>query len=435
MAAASVPTKQLSFLASRFSGVSKNSIRMESSSARNGVRSGSVITVSLPSASLAELSSLTLHADGIATNAHFPEPMNLIQRVEVICNGVSVSGNSTYYNICDSMKQALTGERRDNVTHRAVVHSANTQQVGRPSQINPGQEIKANSETCKINIGGWKYGMLNPSPQIIDLELLSSIQVKFTLAPDAVLVSTNGTPSYQLDNVFFSMSSYVINNPAYDSMISAQMSQMQYLPVTFKEVTCTKTLHSSGLSRVNISSRSIDRLFVGFKHRDLDSAGAPELLDSLKPGGTQNAPYDLVSRTGTFGNSIVAQNTAPFSAGAQAWFSLGGSRYPQYNANLDREWLTLREQGKYDDECKDVPIKVNMSGSDVYLAQHVLVAKLDLPGNFDGHQMASGSDSRGSAITASIETTGISADTSCYFVSETSSLLQIGAGKLIQILR
>ena len=88
-------------------------------------------------------------------------------------------------------------------------------------------------------------------------------------------------------------------------------------------------------------------------------------------------------------------------------------------------------------KCKAKPPQPTICGTDIFDVANVLAAKLSLSGSASS-TLASGIDSRGAAVTLSVNTSGTigqSTDTVCYFCTETDSLLQVGAQRQIALLR
>ena len=462
--------RALSSLSTRFTGLSSSVIRCESSTARNGCRPNSTISFSLPASAIARLSTFQVHAtvtceatgDSIAL---IPDDiMGLIQRCEVSCNGTLISGGSTYYNVINAAKRSLTGKRADCIVQHGELITSATDSYGTtqtevdetknptgdgtvltpptraPYQCGQGVDASAKQgEKAEVSFGGWEYGMLACDQEYVDLELLGTLTVKLTMAPASVLVNTlkdandlinpgnvgTGACSYQLDNIFATMEIITVNNMAYDSVLSQQIQTAGYVPITFKEAQCTRSSHNS-LTRVNVSSRSLDRIMVGFRDVDLDVGGVSHQdvgskLDSYLPYGFKTAAINV------FGSDAYGSNP-------KMHFDLGGTRWPQFEASANKEWIMLKKQALYDDEKKDTRYQFNESGLSCYKVSNILAAKLNLAGSSSA-ELATGIDSRGAALTLSVNSTGVNQGAVCYFITECSSLLMAGQGRQLQVLR
>ena len=424
-------------------GVSSNVIRIESSSARNGIRPNSTISFALPAATIGRLSTFQIHGKFSTTGASkLPDDiMMLVQRCECSANGVLISGGSTYYNTIRALKKALTGKRADRVRQHGSLIT--TDMVGNAYTGSTG-------ETSIASIGGWDYGLLACDTDYVDTELIGNIVIKITLASPDVLIGAGAT--YTVDDVYATMECISINNPLYDSMISQQLSTAGYVPITFPEAQCTKSTHNT-LTRVNCSSRSLRRIMVGFKHKNMDVAG-PEVLTSggketiwdgtIPDGGAfvekvakDGNPYTATAPCNVFGSATQSSAASIMASDDSAYFDMGGSRFPQFEARLGNEWIMLRKQALYHEELHDELIRKDLCGTDIFDVANVLAAKLSLSGSASS-TLASGIDSRGAAVTLSVNTTGTigqSTNTVCYFCTETDSLLQVGSQRQIALLR
>lgn len=457
--------RALSSLSNRFTGISSSVIRVESSTARNGCRPNSTISFSLPASAIARLSTFQVHAtvtceatgDSIAL---IPDDiMGLIQRCEISCNGTLISGGSTYYNVINAAKRSLTGKRADCIVQHGELITSATDSYGitssdttsgdgtvtspptrAPYQCGQSVDPAKQGEKADVSFGGWEYGMLACDQEYVDLELLGTLTVKLTLASAPVLVNAlkdanglidpgnvgTGACSYTLDGIFATMEIITVNNMAYDSVLSQQIQTAGYVPITFKEAQCTRSSHNS-LTRVNVSSRSLDRILVGFRDADLDVGGVSHQdvgskIDSYQPYGFKTAAINV------FGSDAYGVYDPKIH------FDLGGTRFPQFSSAANKEWVMLKKQALYDDEKKDTRYQFNESGLSCYKVSNILAAKLNLAGSSSA-ELATGIDSRGAALTLSVNSTGVNQGAVCYFITECSSLLMAGQGRQLQVLR
>ncbi len=448
--------RALSSLGNRFTGVSSSVIRVESSTARNGARPNSTISFSLPASCIARLSTFQVHATvtceatGDSIGLLPDDIMGLIQRCEVSCNGTLISGGSTYYNVINAAKRSLTGKRADCLVQHGELLTSQTDSYdatgsGEPPTRAPyqcGQSVDTSKkgEKAEVSFGGWEYGLLKCDQEYVDLELLGTLTVKLTLAPATVLVNAlkdadglidpgnvgTGVCSYTLDNIFATMEIVTINNPAYDAVLSQQLQSAGYVPVTYKDAQCTRSSHNS-LTRVNVSTRSLDRIMVGFRDADLDVGGVSHQdvgskIDSYQPYGFKTAAINV------FGSDAYGISDPKIH------FDLGGTRFPQFESSANKEWVMLKKQALYDDEKKDTRYQFNESGLSAYKVSNILAAKLNLAGSSSA-ELATGIDSRGSALSLSINSTGVKQGAVCYFITECSCLLMAGPGRQLQCLR
>lgn len=449
--------RALSSFATRFTGVSSSVIRIETSTARNGARPSSTISFSLPASAIARLSTFQVHATatceatGDSIGLLPDDIMGLIARCEVSCNGTLISGGSTWYNVINAAKRSLTGKRADCLVQHGELLTSATDSYdatggGEPPTRAPyqtGQSVDASSkkgEKAEVSFGGWEYGMLACDQEYVDLELLGTVTVKLTLAPATVLVNAKlgegntitvgtvgtGSCSYQLDGLYGTLEIITCNNMAYDAVLSQQLQTAGYVPITFKEAQCTRSSHNS-LTRVNVSSRSLDRIMVGFRDVDLDVGSA-----SHQQVGSKIESYQ------TYGNQTAAINVFGEDAygvsDPKIHFDLGGTRWPQFEAAANKEWIMLKKQALYDDEKKDTRYQFNESGLSALKVSNILAAKLNLAGSSSA-ELATGIDSRGAALTLSVNSTGVKQGAVCYFITECSCLLMAGQNRQLQILR
>lgn len=275
----------LEFSASQLAGYSRNRFKLETTSS-DTASSGRIVTVNLPQSSIIDLKSFRFFFDanagtGTASNTSninglLPDGAeSLISRVEVFINGVQVQQGTTEYNTIARVVN-LGGESMD--------QKRSLGRLGRHEGIYSGDGGNANvfvggsnGEVATLCIDNWKGFLGQSATRFLPTDVLGTIQVRLTFAPDAVLSgcisgsnavdspldSATTAPTYSISNMYFTVDTIVVGD-AYNEVIRQQMAN-SYLPLNYKEYYMfinSGITSKSYANRFSLSSGSIDKLYA-----------------------------------------------------------------------------------------------------------------------------------------------------------------------------
>lgn len=103
------PMKVLGHISESMAGVSAQHVKIDASSARDGLKPSSSISFSIPQNALVDLDTLAIHGKVSVTGGLMPSATSLIERFEVSIGGQVISGGSSFYGITQAMLEANTG--------------------------------------------------------------------------------------------------------------------------------------------------------------------------------------------------------------------------------------------------------------------------------------------------------------------------------------
>ena len=256
------PMKVLGHISESMAGVSAQHVKIDASSARDGLKPSSSIAFSLPQNALIDLDTLAIHGKVTVTKGRMPSAMSLIERFEVSIGGQVISGGSSFYGIAQAMLEANTGCRGDLVTEHGIVAAASTPYQGEHSVGAAG-----GNEVSKVTWSNFKTGFFGTcGTRVLDTSRLPIITFRITWAPIKVLVDAAAT-GYQIDNVFATMSVLTVSNPMYTAMQDAVISSKGFLPLPFKEFSTIQQRYCSRFLLLSLA-RSRPRCVPRQLHRD-----------------------------------------------------------------------------------------------------------------------------------------------------------------------
>lgn len=268
--------ENVDFGAEVLSNYSRNTFRIEPNSSTDA-KAGRVIQITLPENSVLDMKSLRMFANvtttkGVATGPHdvlalLPANIeSLISSIEVYVNGVQVAqGTNEYNTICKVLKLGAYNQDAQ-LTSGVLVNHA--KMIGTLAAINAVDIFgtnSANGEQADICIDNWCNFLGTTATRFLPTDVLGSIVIKLTLAPDAVLSgaiagkasndpslnSMVSNPSYTIKNPFFTIDSCVLPE-AYSELLRRRLMQDEYLPLNYKEY---YTFVNSGLKGTSYSNR------------------------------------------------------------------------------------------------------------------------------------------------------------------------------------
>jgi hypothetical protein len=282
----------LVFATTQMTDYTRNRYRLDTTSA-TVAQAGQIITVNFPEASLLDMKSFRLFftvtcansntAGGVADQvfARCPDDAStFISKVEVYLNGVQVSSGANEYN---SMSRLLKIGKCSNDRNSSF------------GQLTENAFITADSvvQTANLCISEWNGFLNDLSTRFIPTSLCGQIQVRLTLASNAVLVPAivvagipviptvltpnqiinAATMTYTFNNIRFSIDAISVC-PAYNEMLSQQLAREGMLKLNYKEY---YTFLSSNILQIRfaLASTSIDGLYGSLRPANYASVGQP----------------------------------------------------------------------------------------------------------------------------------------------------------------
>jgi hypothetical protein len=283
----------LVFATTQMSDYTKNRYRLDTTSA-TVASAGQIISVNFPESSCLDMKSFRFFFTATCTNsntgaagdaiyARLPDDaITLIQKCEVYLNGIQISSGANEFN---SLSRLLKIGKCSNDRNSSY------NQLTSNSFITPGTV----AQTGNLCISEWS-GFLNElSTRFLPTSLCGQLQVRLTMANNAVLVPAGqqggvggvnvvlvdpltagqalntASMSYSISNIRFSIDAISLC-PAYNEMLSQQLAREGMLKLNYKEY--YTFLSSSILSnRFALSSTSIDTIIGSLRPNDYNVVG------------------------------------------------------------------------------------------------------------------------------------------------------------------
>ena len=309
--------KNLAFMAQQMEGYSRNRFRLELTSSSTA-KSGRILTVNLPENSLIDMDSLRWFFDvdtisfadtnftyksattSTAVGAIPADTNSLIKNVEVYINGVQVQqGSSEYHTIANILKLSRNNRANDESKDRLVNH-------GRMIESLAGATSNVCGNDLSVVVDKW-YGFLGErSTRFLPTDILGAIQIRITLAEDAVLsphlvnvassglswtgdVGSNASIQYEVSEMYFTVDTISVD-PIYSAAMRDMLSRNEFVPLNFKEYYTFSLDGQTGpkyTNRFSLAATSIDKMYavqrksnyntVGLKCTDLGAGSVNEL--------------------------------------------------------------------------------------------------------------------------------------------------------------
>lgn len=417
--------------ADRFSGVSSNRVRLEVQGAKSGLGPGTTVSFTLPSATIINLKTIALNGKFKCTGTGSPKLgslASLFERVEVAIGGQCISPGN-YWGVAHSIHQAHSGCRGSLLGDHPILA-----QEGAVGYMRD-HTCATTKEEFSFQFSDWSHGFLAASPSYFNTSLCGHVTVRITLAPLSVISGTTVT-SYRLDDVFVDFETLSIANESYASMQSAVMSQTGYLPVPFKENYVIRTAHT-GVSRASVSSRSLDRFITAIRPSANDKVATAITVPANGLGAGGKNQIEMKKSPATTFGPITASGTDLYSGDVKAFYSFGGSRFPQQEAEYESVIQKISEDALYEDEKLYRFEKLTGKSRK---ANEVFAARLNLAGS-SSPVIASGIDSRGQSLIVEYNTSGGTTvmppdgTAIAWLVAECTSLVMIAPDRSVSLAR
>ena len=234
--------KNLAYNIKTLSGFSKTTVKLTPE--RTSVQKGDTFKVKLPSNTLVDLRTLSFFAKGTCENGtgtplHFPRlTSSLIKTLAVYINGTLIERIDNY-NILYNKLYDLDGGGIDQIAKRHLeIADPSIRYTVAADHTNGSPEITTSSATTrdvnrKLAINNWIGFLASVSCVCPDLNDLGSMEIELTLADEKVLwagahTTASGAPvisgaHWKLDEVHFTISKIVFNDPLYYNMKASKL--------------------------------------------------------------------------------------------------------------------------------------------------------------------------------------------------------------------
>lgn len=472
---------ELMYFASRMSGFSTNTFKIETNN-QSSATSSSIISIDLPNNSIINLRSFKLFFNAITTGTsaggRLPPVKDLIERVEVAMGGIVLSQGTNFTNVLSEAKKALHADYTDAVLgHPEYIRA--TSYVN-PSDVytNVDNELDSSTLYCVDEFEGF---LGTADPMLFDTSIVPSIRIRFYMASDNVLsnvagvklgiesgsfadgagaVTVNGAPlpdapnaskpKYSLSNIHATVECISLADMTYENMLSSQMSAQGDLEVPYKAYYTFLDTHQ-GTSKFSVSASSLDRIWLAWRGADYNTVTNPITVGGHKVQGAftskvTNTPiatateldigrpqYDVGGVLDTNSEKYKGRYfnfSQPVTYGAttewKAQLQLNGAYMPQFSARVEELYGITRNS-------LEGSRKARMMTLDQYRKNYcVQCFRLNAP-NSEFSRSLSGVDSRATNLQGIVRTENAVNGSNLSIFCETTEILNISAGRSISV--
>lgn len=432
--------RNLSYFVKRLANYSRNTYRLQTLNT-NTASASQIITVDLPNNSLVDLSTLTWYFEGStsvsgtvsSTNcADFPRNVEtLIERLEIEVNGQLISpGAANYAQLWQIISDTTMGE---DCTNRRSIMQKSLNYLSAPTTI------VANVPFTIVN---WLGFLGSAQPTVLDTNLLGNVRLRITLSPATVLVapSTSTSPNFSLGNMYFSCDCISIDDGIYYNLHDQFLSKGGIYEIPFNNFfsfSSPVSASGDGSVKFSLSSTSLNQLWATFVY---GSGGAtPTVVDA--------SDVTTGSTTG-IGTSYGFLRSALGISGYQ--FNINNQYVPNYRPSRDMAYtLLMNAYGLSQDTVGGVNKNINTlanwrnrywvcscSLDHAVSADERFISGLNTLGNvaqgYFEYQNASLSTAS-TPVAGGFGGAGTVTSCTCLVFAQTTCVLQIGAGRQIQL--
>ena len=472
---------ELMYFASRMSGFSTNTFKIETNN-QSSATSSSIISIDLPNNSIINLRSFKLFFNAITTGAsaggRLPPVKDLIERVEVAMGGIVLSQGTNFTNVLSEAKKALHADHTDAVLGHPEYIRATSYVNPADVYTNVDNEVDSSTLYCVDEFEGF---LGTADPMLFDTSIVPSIRIRFYMASDNVLsnvpgvelgiasgsfadgagaVSVNGAPlpdapnatkpKYSLSNIHATVECISLADMTYENMLSSQMSAQGDLEVPYKAYYTFLDTHQ-GTSKFSVSASSLDRIWLAWRGADYNTVTNPITVGGHKVQGAftskvTNTPiatateldigrpqYDVGGVLDTNNEKYKGRYfnfSQPVGYGAttewKAQLQLNGAYMPQFSARVEELYGITRNS-------LEGSRKARMMTLDQYRKNYcVQCFRLNMP-NSEFSRSLSGVDSRATNLQGIVRTENAVNGSNLSIFCETTEILNISAGRSISV--
>ena len=437
-------TPQLQYVLNRISGFTTNHFKLQPNGSDTAV-ANQIIRIALPQNSLVNLRSFALHFDAAITGAvgegRLPNGVgigSLIERCEITCGGVQIAAGSNFYNVLAIAKQAVMGDMCDPLLgHPEVVRDKSYHTAAGTNGITASKEVAASYVVDK-----WCGFLGSVSPSIVDLGLLPEMVIHITLAPNTVCIDAAGTafssgseftaaaasaaPVYQLTNIYATVECVGMADGTYESMVSAQMSQVGYLELPFKQYFSFQD-HTQASMKFSVASQSISRIWIAHREDTYTTPGGAVRITGHLTTATAAGAFNHVLDYNKERYTSKYFNFPQPAAGSKHFLTINGAMYPQWQATQEDMLCITKNSvlgGKYQ---MKYGLRTVLDNYDVFCI------RLNLPES-ELTNTLTGLDSRGITANMFYNMLNVGAAKNINIFVECDSTLRIGQGLQLEVI-
>ena len=472
----------LMYFASRMSGFSTNTFRIETNN-QSTATSASIVAFDLPSNSIINLRSFKVffqaNANQVAAaGGRLPPVKDLVERVEVAMGGIVLSQGTNFVNVLSEAKNALYGHCADAVL-------GHPEYIRATSYTNPAltytSTANENDTATYHCIDEWEGFLGTADPMLFDTSIVPNIRVRLYMATDNVLSNVAGVvlgtasgsfadsagtdattgaplpaapnstkPKYQLSEIHATIECINLADMTYENMLASQMSAQGDLEVPYKAYYTFNDTHT-GSSKFSVASSSLDRIWLAWRGSDYNTVNNPITVQGHK---IQGAFADVTAGAGTTTldigkpqydvGGVLDTNNEKYKgryfnfSQPVAWASpttewkaqlqLNGAYMPQFSANIEELYGITRNSLEGARYAKTMTL-------DQYRKNYcVQCFRLNMP-NSEYSRSLTGVDSRATNLQGIVRTENAATSLSpnLMIFAETTEILNISAGRSISV--
>jgi hypothetical protein len=344
--------KNLAYNIKTLSGFSKTCVKITPD--KTSVNANDTFKVKLPTNTIVDLRTLTWYAKGncvsnTGDNLHFPRLglSSLIKTLAVYVNGTLIERIDNYnilYNKLFDLEGGIdqVAKRHLEIADPSVRYSTTANHTAATPEICT-LAATGDDTNRKMAVSSWIGFLSNNSCPCPDTNDLGNIELEITLANEQVLFAgasgtvnndtTKDSPTYNLTDIYFTVSKIVFNDPLYYNMKASKLLSSG-LQIGYQTYIASKGSVVAKNSSVNVNctvnSTSLDQLICCF------NPGVP-VISPLLLNGSNDGDNCLSFQQASSGyGKKLAYNGAAFTAGAAstATFSVIPSIEGQTSANI-----------------------------------------------------------------------------------------------------
>lgn len=463
--------EELTYLLNRISAVGTQVFKLQP---QNSTTAGpnQQIRWTLPSNTILDLSSVrvlaTLNTSG--TGARLPAKglEAMVNSVRIEAGGVTIDGGGlSHYNALVHAIDALKGDKsdhalghsemvRDKTAYSGFVHGdagGSTATGGTAPLFSTANEEYADGFDFAMSRF---HGFLSGAPSHLDTGLLPTLELVIETASNTCLSVCNGgtlstfttaptniNASYTMSNLRLTCQCVALGSGVYDNMLARSIAEREHLDFSWPQYITTSATHS-GSTPFHVSTNSLDKVWAAF--RPATTLGAPVAVKGYKVSGL-SAKSTIVTRKPTDGTATTindeievgisqyggmfdtdkekyvgrAYNFGVGVANGTCQFNFSGSLTPGFPAKMS-EWLAISKKAA----GSGCPSQQVIHTLDQYVNNYAVIChRLCLD---DDPHLVSGLDTRGTSMSASLSSTGITTRNVLIWC-QCHSILQIGSQK------
>ena len=470
----------LMYFASRMSGFSTNTFKIETNN-QSTATSSSIVSFDLPSNSILNLRSFKVFcranaAKVTAAGGRLPPIKDLIERVEVTMGGIVLSQGANFVNVLSEAKKAVMGDKCDPVLGHPEYIRATSYTNPTLTYTTTANEDDAATYHCIDEFEGF---LATAEPMLFDSSIVPNLKVRLYLATDNVLSNVAGVtlgtasgsfadaagansttgaplpnapnstkPRYELKDIHATIECVNLADMTYENMLASQMSSQGDLEVPYKAYYTFNDTHTSS-SKFSVASSSLDRIWLAWRGSDYNSVTNPITVQGHKIQGAfvddvsgQTAADIDIGRPQYDIGGVLDTNSEKYkgryfnfsqpvlwSAPTDEWkaqLQLNGAYMPQFAANVEQLYGITRnslEGGRY---AKNMTL-------DQYRKNFcVQCFRLNMP-NSEFSRNLTGVDSRATNLQGIVRTESTTGNPNLMIFAETTEILNISAGRSISV--